>query len=574
MAEGRVRRRLAAILAADVVGYSRLMEVDETGTLASLKARRKAVVEPLVAKHEGRVFKVAGDGLLAEFSSAVSAVDCAMKIQREMAAANVDQPEERHIVLRIGVNLGDVMVEGGDLYGDGINIAARLEGLADPGGILVSGTTYDYARNKVRCRFDDLGPQSLKNITEPVRVYRVSDSLSKPARESRKASDKPSIAVLPFANMSGDPEQQYFSDGITEDIITELSRFRSLFVIARNSSFQYRTGVDVKEVARALGVQYVVEGSVRRLGGRIRVTAQLVEAVTGNHLWAERYDRDMEDLFTVQDEVTQSIAVTTEGRMAASGAERSLRKPTEDLVAYDYFLQGRENIERRGDPEVAEQLLWRAIELDPGFSQAHAWLSRIYLYRFHLTLHPNMLHDALRFARKAVSLDQADAWCHTMLSHVYLFDHQHDLSEFHFQKAIALNPSDIRAASVRALWLTFAGRGEEAVVDLQAALRRDPFPPAWVWDYLGIAAFQARRYREAVQAINCLPTLQQWDYTYLAASHTYLGQIERARECVAEALRLLPSLSVANVPALEPYQNPADLEHLLDGLRKAGLPES
>src|SRR5262245_49890934 len=284
MAEERVRRRLTAILAADVVGYSRLMETDEAGTLSALKTRRKQVLEPLVARHQGRVFKVTGDGVLAEFTSAVNAVQCAVDLQQGMAAANDGQPEERHIVLRIGVNLGDVMVEGSDLYGDGVNIAARLEAIAEPGGIMVSGTAYDHIKSKVKVVLEDIGAQSLKNIAEPVRVYRVADTPRAPIA-ALTTTDKPSVAVLPFVNMSGDPEQEYFSDGITEDIITELSRFRSLFVIARNSAFAFKgKAVKVQEVAKALGAAYVVEGSVRKVGTRIRITAQLIEAAGGRHV--------------------------------------------------------------------------------------------------------------------------------------------------------------------------------------------------------------------------------------------------------------------------------------------------
>lgn len=573
MTEGRVQRRLAAILAADVVGYSRLMEQDEAHTLTTLKARRKEVVEPLVAGHRGRIFKVTGDGILAEFSSAVDAVECAIELQRGMTAANEDQPEDRHIVLRIGVNLGDVMVEGRDLYGDGVNISARLEQVAEPGSILVSGTTYDHARNKVKTRFQDLGLQTVKNIVEPVRVYRVNYTLPDLVKTSSKTSNKPSIAVLPFANMSGDPEQQYFSDGMTEDIITELSRFRSLFVIARNSSFQYRAAADVKHVARVLGVQYVVEGSVRRLGNRIRITAQLIDAVTGNHLWAERYDRDVQDLFALQDEVTQAIAATIEGRMAASGAQRSRRQPTEHLAAYDLFLQGRENIEQRGDPEIAAQLLRRAIELDPGFAQAYAWLSRVYIYWFHLDLRSESLREAIVLARKAVSLDDADAWCHAAVGYSCLFERRYELAEFHLQKAVALNPVDIRIASVLALWLAYTGRGDEAVQSLNAALHRDPFPPAWVWDFLGIALFQARRYQEAIEALNRLPKLERWDYYYLTASHAHLGELEQARTSGAEVQRVHPSFSLGQVGLTEPFKDPGDLAYLLGGLRKAGLSE-
>src|SRR5262245_17907635 len=336
MAQERLQRRLAAILAADVVGYSRLMETDEAGMLAALKARRKEVLEPLAAKHKGRVFKVTGDGVLVEFASAVNAVQCAVELQQGMAAANDGQAKDTQVVLRIGVSLGDVMVEGGDLYGDGVNIAARLETIAEPGGIIVSEDAHRQVRNKLHIGFEDLGPQSLKNIAEPVRAYRVAGT---PAVEiaAKPSSDKLSIAVLPFVNMSGDPEQQYFSDGITEDIITELSRFRELFVIARNSSFRYRDKAnDLRLIVGELAVQYIVEGSIRTAGGRVRITAGVVDIASGNQLWTEHYDRNLQDIFAIQDEVAQAIAATVEGRVTSTGAQRSRRKPTRDLAAYDY----------------------------------------------------------------------------------------------------------------------------------------------------------------------------------------------------------------------------------------------
>jgi TolB-like protein/class 3 adenylate cyclase/Tfp pilus assembly protein PilF len=571
MAEDRPQRRLAAILAADVVGYSRLMEADEAGTLAALKARRRQVLEPLVARHQGRVFKITGDGVLVEFASAVNAMQCAVELQQAMAVANGDQPEDRHIVLRIGVNLGDVIVEGGDCYGDGVNIAARLEGIAGPGTILVSGTIYDHARKKINATFEDLGTQTLKNIAEPVRVYRIADTPRVFVATAKTAIDKPSIAVLPFINMSADREQQYFSDGITEDIITELSRFHSLLVIARNSSFQYRAAADVKQIAQELRVQYVVEGSVRRSSGRARITAQLVEGETGNHLWAEHYDRTLEDIFIVQDEVAQAIAATIEGRMAASGARRSRRKPTNDLAAYDYFLQGRESIETRGDPDAAARLLRRAIELDPGYAQAHAWLSRVHIHLFHLDLRSETLREALMLAQTALLLDEADAWCHAALGYAYLIARQHDLAGIHLDRAVALNPMDVRITSKRALWLTYTGRPDEAARSLDADLRRDPFPPAWYWDFLGIALFEARRYEEAIQALSRLTKLYRWDYYYLAASYAHLGLLDRARASGAEILRLDPDFALAQVAPTEPFQDPASLDHLLDGLRKAGL---
>jgi TolB-like protein/Tfp pilus assembly protein PilF len=572
LAEERVQRRLAAILAADVVGYSRLMGKDESGTLAALKARRNEVLEPLVSRNRGRIFKVTGDGILVEFGSAVNALECAIELQRGMAAANSDLPETHHIVLRIGVNLGDVMVEGSDLYGDGVNIAARLEGIAEPGGILLSGTAFEYVRNKVDAGFEDLGNQTLKNITEPVRVYRVAGT-PQVSVTTPKATEKPAVAVLPFVNMSGDVEQQYFSDGITEDIITELSRFRSLLVIARNSSFQFRAAADVKHIGRELGIQYVVNGSVRRSSNRVRITAQLVEAARGDQLWAEHYDRDIHDVFAVQDELAQAIAATIEGRVAASGAQRSRRKPTSDLAAYDYFLQGRESIERRGDPAIAARSLRRAIELDPEFAQAHAWLSQLHLFMFLVELRPELLHEAIVLARKALAFDEADAWSHRAIGYAYMIGGQHELAGIHLDRAVALNPTDTRITSVHALWRAFAGKGDEAARCLEADLRRDPFPPAWFWNFRGIALFQARRYREAIETLSRLTKPQPWDYYFLAASYAHLGLIDQAHACGAEILRARPGFALGQVGVVEPFQNPADLEHLLEGLRKAGLPK-
>src|SRR5262245_31284370 len=571
MADASVQRRLAAILAADVVGYSRLMGQDEAGTLAILKARRKNILEPLVARHRGRIFKVTGDGVLVEFGSAVNAVECATELQREMVSAGVGLPEDRQIVLRIGVNLGDVLIEGGDIYGDGVNVAARLEGLAEPGTVIISGTAFDYVRNKTNLAFEDLGAQTLKNIAEPVRVYRIASLPRIPAGEKGIATDKPSVAVLPLTNLCSDPEQQYFSDGITDDIITELSRFHSLLVIARNSSFQFRKAIDVKSIGRQLGVKYVVEGSVRRAGDRIRITAQLIEAESGNHLWAEHYDRGNQDIFALQDEVVHSIAATIEGRVAASGALRSRRKPTRDLAAYDYFLQARDYIERRGDLDTANRLLRRAIELDADFAQAHAWLSRVDIHRFHFDLDEKTLHEALTQAHQSVSLDEWDAWCHAVLGYACTIAGQHDLAGVHLQRAVALNALDVRITSKRAMWMTFLGRGNEAAQSLEGDLRRDPYPPAWFWNFLGIALFQARRYEEAIQAFNRLTRTFHWDQYYLTASYAHLGLTERAHICAAELLRTRPGFMLEQVKLTEPFKNPADLDHLLDGLRQAGL---
>lgn len=340
MAEQGTHRRLAVILAADVVGYSRIMEADEVGTLAALKARRRDILDPLVAKHQGRIFKITGDGVLVEFASAVNAVQCAVDLQQGMAAANSGIPEDRNIVLRIGVNLGDVMVEGSDLYGDGVNIAARLEAMAEPGAILVSGTAYAHIKNNIKAGFDDLGIQTLKNIAEPVRCYRVTGMPAAAIAAHKLATDKPSIAVLPFTNMSGDPEQEYFSDGMTEDIISGLSRLHWLFVIARNSTFIFKgKAVDVREVGRQLGVRYVLEGSVRKAGDRLRITSQLIDAAAGAHIWADRFDGALSDIFDLQDRVTANVVGAIGPKLRNAEIERARAKPTGNIGAYDLFLR-------------------------------------------------------------------------------------------------------------------------------------------------------------------------------------------------------------------------------------------
>jgi adenylate cyclase len=415
MVEERAQRRLTAILAADVVGYSRLVEQDETGTLVMLRSRRKEVLRPLVDKYQGRIFKFTGDGVLVEFGSAVNAVQCAVGLQHDMAVANEGLPNDRQIVLRIGVNLGDVIVEGTDLYGEGVNIAARLETIANPGAIYVSGTAFDHVRNKIDARFEDLGTQTLKNIAEPVRVYRVTGIPTTALSTTKVAPGRPSVAVLPFDNMSGDAEQQYFSDGITDDIITELSRFRTLFVIARNSSFQYRDkAVDIRRVARELSVQYVVEGSVRKAGSLLRISAQLIDAETGNHLWAERYDRPLNEIFAIQDEVVQCIVARLEGQLATTAAEHARRKPTAHLAAYDCVLQARAYLSNH-DAASAEPLLLHAVELDPGYAQAYGWLATTCVVKFFFDSREAILDQGVEYGRRAIMLDEADARSHAGL---------------------------------------------------------------------------------------------------------------------------------------------------------------
>jgi TolB-like protein len=576
MVDERSHRRLAAILAADVVGYSRLMQQDEAGTLAILKSRRSEILRPGVSNHRGRIVKFMGDGVLVEFASAVDAVECAVQLQEAMQAANADLPEDRRIVLRIGINVGDVIVEGTDIYGDGVNIAARLEGAAEPGGICTSEVVFKHVRGRASVDFEDLGERNLKNIAEPVRVYRVAGSsrstdIQSPAR--KPASQKPSIAVLPFDNMSGDPQQQYFSDGITEDIITELSRFHSLFVIARNSSFQYRgKTIDVRQIARELSVQYVVEGSVRRAGHLLRVTAQLIEATTGNHLWAERYDRPSDQVFAVQDEVVQCVVVRLEGRLAATVAEHARRKLTPDLAAYDYVLQARACLATY-DTAAAEPLLLRAIKLDPSYAQAYAWLAHMCLTKFFFECRPEILDEAERYGRKAISLSENDGHCHAALANVLVFKRQFEQAGTHIERALVLNPNDVYILSGWCHWLTRTGRHEEALKGLEQVRLRDPFPADYVLETQVVAQMQVGHYEEAIKTIRELPELHPWNSASLAGCYAQLGKLDEAARYASETLRIMPAFTIHWALLQEPFRNPDDVARFAELLRKGGLPE-
>ena len=421
-------RRLAAILAADVVGYSLLMGKDEAGTLERLKALRSELVQPKIAERKGRVVKLMGDGLLAEFPSVVEAVQCAVDIQQSMAGREPTLPDERRIRLRIGVNLGDIIVEGSDIYGDGVNVAARLEGIAEPGGICISGQAFDAVEGKLDFAFEDIGPQQVKNIAKPVRAYRLGvrdlqERSPTPEAQQLQLPDKPSIAVLPFDNMSGDPEQAYFSDGITEDIITELARFNSLFVIARNSSFAFKgKAIDVGEIGRKLGVHYLVEGSVRKAGKRIRITAQLIEAATGNHIWAERYDRNLEDIFAVQDEVVREIVTAVPGALDAAAIRHVQRRPADNLTAYEHLLRAF-HMRRQdwGSPE-AVGLLEKVIAADPQCASAYAFLANWHAYSIlaHGVRYEAARSKTLAFANKAIQLDPNESTILSVIAEAYL----------------------------------------------------------------------------------------------------------------------------------------------------------
>jgi adenylate cyclase len=493
MENAGVTRKLAVILAADVAGYSRLMAADEEGTLATLNARRQ-VIDELIAKHHGRIFATAGDSVMAEFASPVEAVRCAAAIQQEIGGRNAELPEPRRMLFRVGVNLGDVMVGGDNLFGDGVNVAARLEGVAEPGGICISGAVYDQIRNRVDLSFDDLGERSLKNIAHPVRVFglrraRGAEPGTFPERPTTasptRPSALPSIAVLPFANFGGDPEHDYFADGITEDLITELSRFQELRVIARNSVMTYKgKPVRVQEVGRDLGVRYVLEGSVRKAGARVRITAQLVDAATGHHLWAERFDRDLAEIFEVQDEVTSRIVATLAGKLVESERRRARSGQTENLEAYDCVLRGRELWERF-TPEAnreARRLYEKAIELDPDYARAYASLAWTYLVEhFERWAGPEdqPLERALDLARRGVMVNPASHSNHLALGQVCLSKGLHDEALEALETAIALNPNDADGYVFLAQALTRVGRPGEAIDLIERAQRLNPAAPRW-----------------------------------------------------------------------------------------------
>ncbi|NIQ39605.1 MAG: tetratricopeptide repeat protein, partial [Proteobacteria bacterium] len=444
-----VTRKLTTILSADVKGYSRLMGDDEVATVETLSTYREVMATRIGERH-GRVVDSPGDNLLAEFASVVDAVQCAVEIQRDLATRNADLPENRRMEFRIGVNLGDVIVEGDRIYGDGVNIAARMEGLAEGGGICISGTVFDQVENKLSVNYESLGERSVKNISKPVRIYQIR---MKPENSSREADkwlrfpDKPSIAVLPFVNMSGDPEQEYFSDGMTEDLITDLSKISGLFVIARNSVFTYkRKAVKVDQVGRDLGVRYVLEGSVRKAGGRVRISAQLIDTTTGGHLWAERYDRELQDIFALQDEVTQKIVTTLAVKLTQGEEDRLTRRDTDNLEAYDHILRGLDHYYRFSKDSIlqAREMFEKAVDLDPDYALAHSRLGWTHLreWSFGWRQDPQSLERAFELAQKAISLNDSLADAHELLGEVYLWQKRHDQAVEEMKKAIALGPNN------------------------------------------------------------------------------------------------------------------------------------
>ena len=579
MAETRDERRLTTVLAADVVGYSRLMGEDEAGTFAALRQRRKEVLEPLLGKYAGRLIKLMGDGVIAEFRSVVNAVQFAVELQREMAARNADLPDRRCMRLRVGINLGDVIVEGGDLYGDGVNLAARLEGLAEPGGICISDTVYHHVAGKLPVHFEDMGEHVVKNFAKPVRAHRIVPTEGGGEAKARATSHaEPSIVVLPLVNMSGDPDQEFFADGMTEDIITELSRFKHLFIISRNSAFKYKgRATNLQQVARELNVQYVIEGSVRKAGNRIRITVQLIDAEKDRHVWAERYDRDLEDVFAIQDEVTSSIVATLPGRLDAAASDRAARKPTDNLAAYECVLAGKTLHHRStaADNAAALGLLDRAIALDPNYAHAHAWkactLGQSWVYGY-CADREKTWDQAMGELQRALRLDDNDSDVHRILAAVSLLNGEHERAAYHQDRALSLNPNDDLIVVQQGELLTWLGEPEQGIAWIEKAMRLNPYHPERFWNHLGRAFFVARRYAEAAQAFARITQPDHLHHAFLAACHAKLGDDARARAHAAEVLKREPAFSIETYANTLHYKQDADLAHHREALLMAGLP--
>jgi adenylate cyclase len=589
MAEGRVERRLAAILAADVAGYSRMMGADEIGTLAALKAHRRELIDPKIAEHNGRIVKTTGDGMLVEFASVVEAVRCAVEVNEAMAKRNADVPEEKRIEFRVGINVGDIIIDEGDIHGDGVNIAARLEGIAQPGSIFLSKAARDQVRDKLDMAIEDMGEQRLKNIARPVHVYRLGAGfIRSKVTEKRPAlalPDKPSIAVLPFQNMSGDPEQEYFADGMVEEIITALSRFRQLFVIARNSSFTYKgRAADVKQVGRELGVRYVLEGSVRKASARVRITGQLIDASTGANLWADRFDGGLEDIFELQDRVTASVVGAIAPKLEQVEIERAQRKPTDSLDAYDCFLRGiatfHQYVERQ---QAALRLFYRATELDPNYASAYAMAAFCYTVRKQFGWRTDPAREsaeAVRLARRAMDLAKDDAQA-LALSGLVLAHSGRDLDSgvALIDRALTLNPNLATAWYFRSWPKIWLGEPEAAIESIERAMRLSPLDAfrARMQNGMAHAHFFAGRYEEAsswaAMALRELPDFHD-ALRISAASNALAGRLKEAREATERLRQLDPDLRISKLGELQgPYRHSGDVALYENALRKSGLPE-
>ena len=588
MTQERVERRLTAILAADVAGYSRLMGADEEGTLAALKKVRREIFDAKIAEHRGRIVQTSGDGLLVEFASVVDAVRCAVEIQREMAQRNAGVAKERSIEFRIGINLGDIMVDEQDIFGDGVNVAARLETLAEPGGICVSRVVRDQVRDKLAVSFEDMGQQQVKNIARPVRAYRAllaegarAPSIPPTTVALRPLADRPSIAVLPFKNVTGDPEQGYFVDGITEDIITALSKWRWFLVIARNSTFAYHgKSVDLKQVRSDLGVRYVLEGSVRKAGRRVRITCQLFDATNGTNLWAERYDRDLTDIFAVQDEITSRVVAAIEPALSRAETRRGAAKQPEHMGAWDYCQRGFWHLNRltETDGAAAYGLFKTAVALDPELAEAHLGLARALIVQWDYGSAEDfapLVREARQSALRAAELDSENPYAQYVLAQTSHWAGDAQAAIAYASRAVELNGNFALGHFYLGVALNLDGRHQEALEALEMGLRlspRDPRMSTWLANKAR-ALYHLQRYAEAIEAAAAARRIQPHAYgsLVLVASCAQLGRNEEAAEVVAE-LRSLPGGN-AKIASwyLDRYSDPNARAHMADGLRKAGV---
>lgn len=582
MDSGRIERKLAAILAADVAGYSRLMGSDEEGTLRLLKSHLNELVEPHIAAHRGRIVKRTGDGLLVDFSSAVEAVRCAVAIQAGMVDRNRTTTEDSRIEFRIGINLGDVIIEGGDIYGDGVNIAARLEGLAEPGGIFVSRAVRDSIRDKLGLVLEDLGEKPVKNIARPVRVFRIGRGRGDgPVASPPSVPDRPSIAVLPFTNMSGDSEQEYFSDGISEDLITDLSKVSALFVIARNSSFTYKgKTVKVQEIGRELGVRFVLEGSIRKVGNRVRITAQLVDALSGGHLWADRFDRDVTDIFATQDEVVRRIVHALAVKLTRREAQQLRRGGTRNIEAYECWLRARQLLGRGTRDAIAQARTMhrRALEIDPAFAAPYGGLAfaDISDYVNGWADDPErVLRQAEGWARRAIELEEQQPVGHVALGNVLVWQRRHDEALVELNRVIDLDRNYAQGHALLAMALMYSGRAAESLEPFATAMRLDPLHPNIVLHLLAQAHFSLGE--DEVAANYLIERIARNPNTdasrmLLASCYGHLGRVDEARAAWAALLEVNPGFSLTQRAGVLPYKNTRDFERIAEGLAKAGLP--
>ena len=587
-------RKIAAILAADVVGFSRMTGADEDRTLARLRALRSDLIDPTIAVHNGRVFKRTGDGTLVEFRSVVDAVRCAIEVQNSMIDRNAGLPPERRIEFRVGIHLGDVVEESdGDLMGDGVNIAARLEGIAKPGAICLSEDAYRQVRARLDLAVSDLGPTQLKNIAESMRVYALHVGLPAQAKLTTQAdpavpekplappmATKPSIAVLAFNNMSGDAEQEYFSDGISEDIITDLSRLSELHVIARNSSFVYKkAAVSVPDVAKALGARYVLEGSVRKAGNRVQVTAQLINSSNGGHVWANRFDRDLIDIFAVQDELTQEIVAALKLKLTAGEQDRFARRRTVNVEAYEFLLRGREQALALspGGNIAARSLAGAAIAIDPAYAAAHALIAFAHLndYANGFTSDPKQsLRIGLELAQRVVAMDEEEPTGHMALGIAYTWSRDLDRALVEARRGLALSPNSVALLILMANVQIYSGDPAGALATLDASMRLDPHYPEIALQFVADARFSLGEYALAIAAIEqrlARNPQSETAYALLASCYGHLGRPEESRRAWEHALRINPAFSIERRRRVQPFRNPEDFERRAEGLRKAGL---